>query len=114
MLRGLSRTKCSTRRGDENQRAPEIFDIIPQQSVITNTRFRDSGSAPGVHVPGVRKENRMRKKRIVRRAVLIALVAAALVEPILMYRSLQKQKEQRHPPTEQAVQAPGSRPGAGG
>jgi hypothetical protein len=51
---------------------------------------------------------------MIRRAVLIVLVAVALIEPVLMYRSLQKQKEQRRTTTEQAVQVPGSTQGAGG
>ena len=56
----------------------------------------------------------MRRKRIVRRAVIIALLTIALVEPVLMYRSLQKQREERRTTTGQAVQISGSRPGAGG
>ena len=54
------------------------------------------------------------RKKMVRRTVVITVIAIALLEPIVMYRSLQKQREQRHIPTEQAVEVPGSRSGAGG
>ncbi len=61
---------------------------------------------------GVKPQNR--RKKLIRRAVLAALLAVALVEPVLMYRSLQKEREQRRTATEQPAPTPGSRPGAGG
>jgi hypothetical protein len=54
------------------------------------------------------------RKRLVRRAVLVVLIGIALVEPVLMYRSLQKQREQRRTATEQPAVNAASRPGAGG
>ncbi|MGA2975075.1 MAG: hypothetical protein ABSF77_07180 [Spirochaetia bacterium] len=48
---------------------------------------------------------RARRKPIIRRIVILAIAAFVIIEPLVMYKSLQHQREQRRTVMEQPVAA---------